>query len=321
VDQRIFAFTVSVTMISVGKGMFFSQSLLAEEMRKSSLPDEGICTSYHIMRQSKKGFGSRRYSKTFECRSHSTFPQNSEADEIVSRLFVILDSIESMPQVEKDNLSALLTGDSDAEMQDFLYKMIQKVKPATSEALKAELCALLSGGGYNYVSTAKEAFGAATQQRPLHCVAPRSKSEADRVVSEMLAVFEYVDMFPAHYKKRLGQQLHCGEKGGSEAFLKEWVAAHSKPKSQNEYALMPEASPDLIAEVSSLLRDDDYFSFLMRVKCMIPTPQSSLGRARLRQFVARARCVIPRPHMGEGKAEEMSVFQSREVEVKERCSL
>merc|ERR1719327_2406311 len=117
-------------MMNVGKRVYFSQTLLAEEVRKSSLPDEGICTSYHIMRKATKG------------------------------------------------------------------------------------------------------LGAAMQQRPLYCVAPRSKSEADHVVSEMLAVFEYVDMFPAHYKKRLGQQLHYNEKGGSEGFLKEWVAAHSTPRSK-----------------------------------------------------------------------------------------
>lgn len=152
---------------------------------------------------------------------------------------------------------------------------------------------------------AKEAPGAATQRKQLYCVAPRSQSEAEQAVSKMLAVFEYVDMFPAHYKKRLGQQLHYDEEGGAEGFIKEWVAAHSKPESENTYALMPDASPDLIAEVSSLLRDDTYFSFLMRVRCMIPKPEC---RSRFRQFVSRARCVIPKSHVGQDKAEEMSVY-------------
>merc|ERR1711881_444451 len=105
-----------------------------------------------------------------------------------------------------------------------------------------------------------------------HKVAPRSDSEADRVVSEMLAVFQYIEFFPRAWKDHLAQQLHCDESGGAEAFLEEWVANHTKPKSENEYALMPEASPELVAEVSSMLRDDEYYSFLQRVRSIVPVP-------------------------------------------------
>jgi len=138
----------------------------------------------------------------------------------------------------------------------------------------------------------------------------------------MLAVFEYVDMFPSQYKKRLGQQLHYNEKGGAEGFLEEFVAAHSKPRSENKYSLMPDASPDLIAEVSSLLRDDAYFSFLMRVRCMIPKPESSQARSRLRQLLSRGRCVIPKSPVGHVKAEEMSVYVATSLaDGSERCCI
>lgn len=154
----------------------------------------------------------------------------------------------------------------------------------------------------------KKKAGTAEQRKPLYIVAPRSQSQAEQLVSEMLAVFECVDKFPTQYKKRIGQQLHYDEQGGAEGFLQEWVAAHSMPKAENKYALMPEASPELAAEVSSLLRDDEYFSFLMRVRCMIPKPECSHGRSRFRQLVSRARCVIPKSQVGPDKIEEMSVY-------------
>lgn len=169
---------------------------------------------------------------------------------------------------------------------------------------------------------AKKTIGAAEQRKLLYKVAPRSQSQAEQLVSEMLAVFECVDKFPTHYKKRLGQQLHFDEHGGAESFLQAWVAAHSKPLSENQYALMPDASPELIAEVSSLLRDDEYFSFLMRVRCMIPKPECSHGRSRFRQLVSRARCVIPRSQVGQDKVEEMSVYVVvRPAEDKKRACL
>jgi len=73
-------------------------------------------------------------------------------------------------------------------------------------------------------------------------------------------------------KERIAQQVHCDAMGGVEAFLRELVAGNCMPRHRNEYALMPEASPELISEVSSLLRDDEYYSFVERVRSMVPMP-------------------------------------------------
>jgi len=124
---------------------------------------------------------------------------------------------------------------------------------------------------YHVLRKAEATYGA---NHDAYHVEPKTQSQADRLVSEMLAVFQHIDLFPAQFKERMGQQLHCDALGGTDAFVQEMVAGHSKPKSDNQYALMPEASPELIAEVTSLLRNDEYYSFINRVRSIVPVPGS-----------------------------------------------
>jgi hypothetical protein len=97
----------------------------------------------------------------------------------------------------------------------------------------------------------------------------------------MIAVFTYVDMFPADYREKLGRQLHCEGEHGVEDFIREWVETHSLSKSQNPHALMPDASPSLQAEVTSLLCSDlDHFRFVARARCAVPKPGEEPGDDR-----------------------------------------
>jgi hypothetical protein len=106
----------------------------------------------------------------------------------------------------------------------------------------------------------------------LYYVAPRTHSQADRVVSGMLGAFQHINHFPANLKERIAQQVHCDAMGGVDSFIRELVAGNSMPKSKNDYALMPDASPELMAEVSSLLHDDEYYSFVKRVRSIVQMP-------------------------------------------------
>merc|ERR1719265_616222 len=100
-------------------------------------------------------------------------------------------------------------------------------------------------------------------------VQPRNPdSQAEVVVSQMIAVLNYADMFPADVKAKLRRQLHTD--GEQEDFIKEAVEMHSLPKNQNPHALMPNASPSLQAEVASLLSSDDYYRFVERCRCAFP---------------------------------------------------
>jgi hypothetical protein len=130
-------------------------------------------------------------------------------------------------------------------------------------------CAEAVSATYHVLRKADAAYGA---DHKLFFVAPRTQSQADRVVSEMLGNFQHIDYFPANYKERIAQQVHCDAMGGVDAFLRELVAGNSMPRSTNGYALMPEASPELISEVSSLLRDDEYYNFVKRVQSIVPMP-------------------------------------------------
>jgi len=130
-------------------------------------------------------------------------------------------------------------------------------------------CAEAVSATYHVLRKADATYGA---NHKLYHVVPRTQSRADRVVSEMLAVYQHIDLFPANYKERIAQQVHCGAAGGIEAFLQELVAGNCMPKSKNEYALMPEASSELISEVSSLLHDDEYYCFVKRVQSIVPMP-------------------------------------------------
>merc|ERR550537_1921427 len=93
---------------------------------------------------------------------------------------------------------------------------------------------------------------------------------AEVLVSQMIAVFDYVDHFPSDYKDKLRRQLQSEGEQGVEDFVKEWVEAHSQPKSDNPHAIMADASPALKAEVTSLLLNEvDHYRFVARARCAL----------------------------------------------------
>lgn len=95
-------------------------------------------------------------------------------------------------------------------------------------------------------------------------------SHAEVVVSQMIAVFNWVEHFPSAYMDKLRRQLQSEGEQGVEDFVKEWVDAHSAPKDLNPHALMPNASPALKAEVTSLLLHEvDHYRFIARARCAI----------------------------------------------------
>lgn len=98
-------------------------------------------------------------------------------------------------------------------------------------------------------------------------------SPAHQATSAILATLQHVKLFPATYLHQAGLWLHFDGESGVDAYLKQLVQANSAPLSQNPYALMPEASPELQAEVLSLMRDDtEYYNFVSVTRQYIPKP-------------------------------------------------
>merc|ERR1712070_570317 len=155
--------------------------------------------------------------------------------------------------------------------------------PEASPELRAEVTSLLRDDEYySFVQRVrsvvpvpgsvkdageKDAGGEAASfnVRPLN-----ADSHAEVVVSQMIAVFNYVEHFPSAYMDKLRRQLQSEGEQGVEDFIKGWVDGHSAPKDQNPHALMPDASPALKAEVASLLLNEvDHYRFVARARCAI----------------------------------------------------
>jgi hypothetical protein len=92
-------------------------------------------------------------------------------------------------------------------------------------------------------------------------------------VSQILATLQDIQYFPADYLHQAGAQLHLDGESGVEGYLRELVRVHSMPLSENRHALMPQASPELQAEVLALMRDDrECYNFVSVSRRCIPKP-------------------------------------------------
>jgi len=101
-----------------------------------------------------------------------------------------------------------------------------------------------------------------------------SESRAHQLVCQMLAVLQYIELYPTVYKRTIGNQLHHEGAAGEQAYLTELVAANSMSREQNQYAMMPGASPELQAEVLALLRDDKDYDFVSKARRIVPKPEA-----------------------------------------------
>lgn len=98
-------------------------------------------------------------------------------------------------------------------------------------------------------------------------------SPAHQAISAILATFQHIKLYPATYLHQAGLWLHFDGECGVDNYLEQLVQVNSAPSSQNPYAVMPEASPEVQAEVLSLMRNDtEYYNFLSVARRCIPKP-------------------------------------------------
>lgn len=211
------------------------------------------------MQSGKKGVVSKGvHNLKFVVDGRSASPAGSNLWTINDHGFALLTGMET--RVPRETFRAVPGGDpssSPGSMQTY-YEEI--VAAARSVAPAAEHVKVV----YHVVRTAGGAEAAFSVQPK------KPDSQAHCVVSGMLRNFNFIDFFPEHYKSRAAPQLHAQGPSGVEQFLRESVDAQAMPLSKNQFALMPDASPELKEEVLTLLRDDADYNFVAAARRALP---------------------------------------------------
>jgi len=233
------------------------------ELCKSLVPEaEAVVVQYNVLRKSDLKMGSEKYARPPK-------QTNSEAHSIASKIVGGLNLIEFTSVADQHKYLALLKQKTDSSTREFLQDIIETSHKSATPEIKLEVMALLSGQYYNFLAQAEEALTSCQHLTPQN---PESKAHC--VVSQVMCSFHHhLAYFPAEYKERVADQLHCQGPQGVDSFIQELVAGHSMPLQANQYALMPEASQTLQTEVTSLMRDEfEYYNFIERVRSLIPKP-------------------------------------------------
>jgi hypothetical protein len=246
---------------------------IAEACKNVAPNAEAVAVAYHVLRKADLSFSDGKY---------DTSPKDPtcEAHKLAAKIVGSLSTIDFHPVVDQDRLFALLDGEhGTVGVEKFVLEMVETViphyNPGATEELKARVIDLLRDDQmYNFIFLSKEAFGNLVQKRrDVTVPAKDPDSQAHQVVSQILATYQYWDLFPKEAQRIIGSQLHLEGAQGVEAYLTSLVQQHSVAKEINPHALMPGASDEVKAQVMSLLRDDtDYYDFVARSRRFVPKP-------------------------------------------------
>jgi hypothetical protein len=242
------------------------------EACKSVAPNaEAVAVSYHVLRKADLSFSDGKYDTTPK-------DPTREAHKLAAKIVGSLKAIEFYPVVDQDRLFALLDGVHGSDgVEKFVLEMAGKAMPSGTvlRELEAQVIGLLRDDkAYNFIYLSREAFGNLVQKRKDVTVPAKDPdSQAHQVVSQILATYQYWDLFPKEAQRIIGSQLHLEGAKGVEAYLASLVEQHSVAKEINPHALMPGASAEVKAQVMSLLRDDtEHYDFVARSRRLVPEP-------------------------------------------------
>jgi len=267
--QQLFKFSgssaVAVAADAQSSSWTSDYNLEIAEACKRVLPSaEAAFVAYHVLRKSDVSFSTGK---------HAVAPKDadSEAHRIAARMVSSLDTLDFVPVLEQERLLRLLSGDDNGPKQ-FTRMMCQ---PVASELREEVVEVLHEDGYYAYVGKAREVLEALAYKRRQLLVPPKDPSSiAHQVVSQLLANYQYIDMYPKSYKRAAGAMLHLEGREGVESFLAEVVSGQSLPKSENPHSLMPDATPELQKAVLDLLHNDtEYYNFVETSRLILPKPQ------------------------------------------------